>query len=143
MTVARILREKGMEVITAAAHQTLRDAAQILANRRIGAVVVSDPAGAPLGILSERDIVRAIAQEGAAALDAPVSSHMTAKIVTTTEDAPIHSTMEAMTEGRFRHLPVLRGDKLVAVISIGDVVKIHIESIENEHRALRDYIASA
>ncbi len=143
MTVARILRSKGLEVITAAPHQSLRDVASILSTRRIGALVVTDPAGRVLGIISERDVVRAIANAGANALDTPVSSAMTAKVVTTTEDAAINSMMEIMTNGRFRHLPVVRDDKLIGVISIGDVVKNHIEAIESEHRALRDYIASA
>lgn len=143
MTVARILRNKGVEVITAAPHQTLRDAANILSTRRIGALVVCDPGGKVLGIISERDIVRAVASAGAIALDAPVSSHMTTKVTTTTEDAPIHATMETMTNGRFRHIPVIRDGALVGVVSIGDVVKIHIETIESESRAMRDYIASA
>ncbi|MDE2579311.1 MAG: CBS domain-containing protein [Hyphomicrobiales bacterium] len=143
MTVARILAGKGHAIITASPHQTIRDVADTLAKHRIGAVVVCDADGAVLGILSERDIVRAVSAGGGAALSDPVTQHMTKKVVTTGEQASVEETMETMTQGRFRHIPVLRDGKLIGVISIGDVVKVRVESIENEHRALREYIASA
>ena len=143
MTVARILAIKGRDVVTAESHLTLRDAADILCRNRIGAVVVSDQARAVLGILSERDIVRAVSAGGGSALGDQVAKHMTSKVITATEDQPIETTMSVMTESRIRHLPVLRDGKLVGVVSIGDVVKIRLEAIENEHKALREYIASA
>lgn len=143
MTVARILAIKGRDVVTVEPQLTLREAADILCRHRIGAVVVSDPSRAVLGILSERDIVRAVSSGGAAALGDQVARHMTARVITATEDQPIETTMGVMTESRIRHLPVLRDGKLAGVISIGDVVKIRLEAIESEHKALREYIASA
>jgi len=143
MTVARILGDKGREVITTEAHHSLLEVIKLLAGKGIGAVVVSDPSRAVLGIISERDIVRAIGANGSAALGEPVSRHMTARVSTVTEDTLIHSVMETMTNGRFRHMPVVSGAKLIGLISIGDVVKHHVSEIETEKRALAEYIASA
>ncbi|MCB1542490.1 MAG: CBS domain-containing protein [Rhodoblastus sp.] len=143
MTVARILAIKGRDVVTAEPHLTLRDAADILCRHRIGAVVVADASRAVLGILSERDIVRAVSAGGGGALGDQVAQHMTAKVITATEEQPIETTMGVMTESRIRHLPILRDGKLAGVVSIGDVVKIRLEAIESEHKALREYIASA
>lgn len=143
MTVARILALKGSDVVTAQPHLTLREAADVLVRHRIGAVVVADAARKVLGILSERDIVRAVSAGGGEALSDPVSRHMTAKVITAAEDQSIEETMGVMTESRIRHIPVLRDGRLVGVVSIGDVVKIRLEAIETEHRALREYIASA
>jgi CBS domain-containing protein len=143
MTVARILATKGRDVVTAQPDLTLREAADLLCHKKIGAVVVADPAGEVLGILSERDIVRAVSTGGAEALKDPISRHMTEKVISASEDQPIDRTMSVMTESRIRHLPVLRDGRLVGLVSIGDVVKIRIESIETEHKALREYIASA
>ena len=143
MTVARILAIKGRDVVTAQPHLTLREAADVLARNRIGAVVVSDAAGGVLGILSERDIVRAVSSGGADALTDPVSRHMTAKVISTSEDESIEETMETMTRSRVRHLPVIRDGRLAGMISIGDVVKIRLEAMETEHRAMREDIANA
>lgn len=143
MTVARILAIKGRDVVTAQPHLTLREAADVLARNRIGAVVVSDAAGGVLGILSERDIVRAVSSGGADALTDPVSRHMTAKVISTSEDESIEETMETMTRSRVRHLPVIRDGRLAGMISIGDVMKIRLEAMETEHRAMREYIANA
>lgn len=143
MTVARILASKGREVVTTQPHRTMREVADILSQRRIGAVVVVGADGVVLGIASERDIVRAVARQGAAALDDAVSRHMTAKVVTTTEDGTVKRLMEQMTAGRFRHVPVIREGRLDGLISIGDVVKYRLEEVETEHRALREYIATA
>ena len=143
MTVARILATKGRDVVTARPHLTLREAADTLSRHKIGAVVISDATGAVLGILSERDIVRAISAKGGEALEEPVSRYMTSKVITTTEDHSVEETMEEMTQSRIRHLPVVRDGKLAGMISIGDVVKIRLEAIEMEHRAMREYIASA
>ena len=143
MTVARILATKGRDVVTAQPDLTLREAADLLCHKKIGAVVVAGPAGEVLGILSERDIVRAVSAGGAEALKDQIANHMTTKVISATEDQPIDRTMSVMTESRIRHLPVLRDGRLAGLVSIGDVVKIRIESIETEHRALREYIASA
>ena len=143
MSVAQILAAKGRDVVTTQPHRTLMEAAELLSSRGIGAVVVTDAGNNVFGILSERDIVRAIGAGGAGALGEAVSRHMTAKVFTVTEDTAIDSVMETMTNGRFRHVPVVANGKLVGLVSIGDVVKFHVNEIENEHRALRDYIATA
>jgi len=143
MTVAMILAAKGRHVTTTQPHRTLQEVAALLVEKHIGAVIVTGEGGQVLGILSERDIVRAVGANGAAALLDAVSKHMTNKVTTTTEDAAIDHVMETMTAGRFRHVPVLANDRLVGVVSIGDVVKHRLESIETEHKALREYIASA
>lgn len=143
MSVSRILAEKGHEVQTIQPHRTLSEAAAILSERKIGAAVVTGADGAVLGILSERDIVRALAQSGAAALDEPVSRRMTAKVTTCTGAMSIESAMELMTAGKFRHLPVVQDGRLAGIVSIGDVVKRHVEKIEAETRAMRDYISMA
>ena len=143
MTIERILALKGHEVTTTQPHRTIREVAKILADRGIGAIIVSGADGGLLGILSERDVVRAIARHGADAMDAPVSRFMTSKVQTTTRETSILAVMEQMTAGRFRHVPVLRAGKLDGLISIGDVVKYRIAEIENEHEALRQYIATA
>jgi CBS domain-containing protein len=143
MTVARILAVKGSDVVTSQPHRTLGEIAEILASRNIGAIVVADIQGSVLGILSERDIVRAIGQRGAEALGDAVSAHMTSKVVTTTDDESIHATMEKMNLGRFRHLPVIKNGKLAGILSIGDVVKYRLAEMEHEHSAMREYIATA
>jgi CBS domain-containing protein len=143
MTVARILSEKGREVFTTQPHRTLKEVIDLLASKGVGAVVVSDASMSVLGILSERDVVRVIAQYGAAALDDPVSRHMTAKVITVTRGATIDHVMQTMTEGRFRHVPVVEDGRLIGIISIGDVVKRHVNMIDSERQALREYIATA
>ncbi len=143
MSVGRILAEKGHEVQTIQPHRTLAEAAHVLAERRIGAAVVTGADGAVLGILSERDIVRALAETGPDALNEPVSRRMTAKVTTCNEAMGIEAAMEMMTTGKFRHLPVVHDGRLSGIISIGDVVKRHIEKIEAETKAMRDYIAMA
>jgi CBS domain-containing protein len=143
MNVARILREKGREVLIAKPDLSLAEAAAQLAARGVGAVVVSDDATRVLGILSERDIVRAVSSRGAGALGDAVSRHMTTEVTTVGEDATIEDAMAMMTKGRFRHLPVVENGRLVGIVSIGDVVKRHVEAIDGERRVLREYIASA
>jgi CBS domain-containing protein len=143
MSVARILAEKGREVQTIQPHRTLAEAAAVLAQRRIGAAVVTGADGAVLGIISERDIVRAVSEQGAGAMTEPVSRRMTQKVMTCQDSTSIETAMEMMTAGKFRHLPVVEGGRLVGIVSIGDVVKRHIEKIEAETRAMRDYIAMA
>ena len=96
-----------------------------------------------LGIISERDIVRAIGAGNASALEEPVSRYMTARVTTVTENTPIDNVMEMMTTGRFRHMPVVDEGRLVGIVSIGDIVKRHVDALDTERRALRDYIATA
>ena len=143
MTVDHILRGKGRNVVTIEPSRSLGEAARLLSERKIGAVVVSDPFRPVIGILSERDIVRAVAEGGAGALEEPVASFMTEKVVTCTGHSAINDLMELMTEGKFRHIPVLEGGRLIGIISIGDVVKHRVAEIEDETRAMRDYIATA
>jgi CBS domain-containing protein len=143
MSVAQILRGKGRDVVVTQPHRTLMEAAQLLAEKGIGAVVVSDASRSVLGILSERDIIRAVARHGAVALDQAVSKYMTQKVFTVTEETPVDAVMETMTNGRFRHVPVIADGQLVGLVSIGDVVKHHVNEIETEHQALKDYIATA
>jgi CBS domain-containing protein len=143
MTVKAILSRKGGDVVTIAPTASLSDAVKLLAQRRIGAIVVTGPDSRVAGILSERDIVRSLAERGHAALDDNVGSVMTRKVTTCSEADTIASLMERMTEGKFRHLPVVDQGKLVGVISIGDVVKWRVEEIEGESNALREYIATA
>jgi len=143
MNVARILADKGRDVLTTQPHRTVKEVAAQLASRGVGAVVVSDATHAVLGIVSERDIVRAIGAGASSVLEEPVSRYMTAKVTTVDESASIDRVMELMTEGRFRHLPVVENGRLVGIVSIGDVVKRHVNAIDSERRALRDYIATA
>jgi CBS domain-containing protein len=143
MNVEHILSDKGREVVTIAPHTTLMEAARTLSGKRIGAVVVSDPDNPVLGILSERDIVRAVAAGGTAALNEPVSRYMTGKVVTCTSRSAINDLMETMTTGKFRHVPIVENGRLVGIVSIGDIVKFRVAEIENESKALREYIATA
>jgi CBS domain-containing protein len=142
MTIARILTAKGREVVTTQPHRTLAEAADILVRKNIGAVVIADVEGEVLGILSERDIVRAISQRGAAALGDAVTAHMTG-VVATYEDEHILSAMEKMTKERFRHLPVMTAGRLAGIVSIGDLVNYRIAECEFEHKAMREYIGNA
>jgi CBS domain-containing protein len=143
MTVQRVLATKGHDILTIQPHRTLAEAAGVLGEKRIGALLVTGAQGELLGILSERDLVRAIGKEGAAALAHAVSKHMTAKVVTTTPAAKLDDVMVLMTQGRFRHVPVMNNGKLAGLISIGDVVKHRVADIEADAKALRDYIAMA
>lgn len=142
MTVKHILDEKGRNVVTVSPSMGTLDAVRFLADNKIGAVVVTGVGGKIAGILSERDIVRAMAQKGADALAAPISQIMTAKVTTCGEDHTINQVMELMTNGRFRHLPVEENGKLVGIISIGDVVRRRIEDVEREAAEIKAYIAS-
>ncbi len=143
MNMAFILSVKGSDVVSTQPHRTLAEAAALLASRGIGAVIVSGGDGEILGILSERDIVRAIGRDGAAALGEPVSRHMTARVVTARPESTVEQVMDQMTALRFRHMPVIDNGRLAGIVSIGDVVKWRVEDIETEHRAMREYIAHA
>jgi CBS domain-containing protein len=143
MNVEHILSEKGRQVVTIAPQASLMEAGRMLSEKRIGAVVVADSGNAVLGILSERDIVRALAARGPAALDEPVSRSMTEKVVTCTGASAINEVMELMTDGKFRHVPVVENGRLSGIVSIGDIVKHRLAEVEAESRAMRDYIATA
>jgi CBS domain-containing protein len=141
MNVSAILRQKGRAVTTAPPSITLLEAAKRLASKRIGAIVVVDAQGALVGIISERDIVRALSASGPACLTQPVSDTMTRQVVTCQEADTLDELMAMMTARRFRHLPVVTDGALTGIISIGDVVKHHVAEIEMEAMAMRDYIA--
>ena len=143
MTVKAILSRKGGDVVTIAPTASLSEAVKLLAERRIGAIVVTGPDNRVAGILSERDIVRMMSERGHAALDDNVGSVMTRKVTTCTESDTIAVIMERMTEGKFRHMPVVDQGRLVGVISIGDVVKWRVGEYEREQEALREYIKTA
>jgi CBS domain-containing protein len=143
MSVGKILGTKGKAVVTASAGQSLHQASLLLSEFRIGAVVVTDPDGAVAGILSERDIVRAVAKTGGEALQDTVGDHMTKRVITCVEASGINEVMEIMTAGKFRHVPVVREGRLDGMISIGDVVKHRLAELEYESRTLRDYIAAS
>ncbi len=142
MNVTTILGEKGAEVITTNPEATLLDIAKTLREHGIGCIVVEDGKGGIAGIVSERDLVRAIAASGADILKAPVTRCMTKKVVTCQKSDTIEALMAAMTDGRFRHMPVVEDGKLVGLISIGDVVRSRIAVAELEAAAMRDYIAT-
>ena len=143
MTVSIILAAKGREVVSVEPNATLSSVVALLAERRIGAVLILGVDRRIVGIVSERDIVRALAERGAAALDEPVSRIMTRKVSTCTEGETISSIMERMTEGKFRHIPVVDQGRVVGIISIGDVVKHRLQEMERDSAAMRDYILTA
>ncbi len=142
MNVAAILKLKGRQVATAHPDATLNEIVTKLHQRRIGALVIVGENGHVDGIISERDIIRAIAEGGAEALQQTVVSFMTPNVVSCTERSAIDELMELMTEGRFRHLPVMEAGALVGIISIGDVVKNHVAEVELEVSSLRSYLAA-
>ena len=143
MNVQTILNEKGTAVTKVARDATIEIIAQTLAEYRIGAVVVTGETGRLVGIVSERDIIRAISDRGAACLAEPVSRIMTEDVVTCSPSDTVDQLMEYMTAGRFRHLPVVVDGEVKGIISIGDVVKNHIAEVEMEASALRTYIVSS
>ena len=140
MPVAHILNQKGRSVITVSPDQSLQDVAQVLARHRIGAVVVAGPDGEIAGILSERDVVKAIAAEGGKALVLKAKDAMTAKVRTCSPGDTESELMSMMTEHRIRHLPVVEKGKLAGMISIGDVVKAHHAALSQENHYLKCYI---
>ncbi len=142
MTVARIISEKGRDVVTASPETSLAALAATLSEKRIGAIVIVEK-GAIRGIISERDVVRAIAKHGGDALVMRASEWMTARVTTCAPRDTINEVMQTMTSGRFRHLPVVEDGKLTGIVSIGDVVKRRIEDVEREADQIREYIATA
>jgi CBS domain-containing protein len=144
MIVRTILKEKSStEVATTVAGQKVGDAAKLLDQRRIGALVVVDEQRALAGILSERDIVRGLSRHGVAVMDMRVGDLMTADVLTCTPDDTIDGIMGIMTSNRIRHLPVLDGGKLAGIITIGDVVKAKLDETTMQVDRLREYVMSA
>ena len=143
MIVKNILAGKGDNVITINPTADVIAAAKLMAERGIGAVVVLGADHRIVGILSERDIVQALAKHGLAVLSEPVSQVMTREVKTCSEDDTIGDLMARMTVGRFRHLPVVQQEKLIGIVSIGDVVKSRVEEIDQEAKTLREYIQTS
>ncbi|HSO42469.1 MAG TPA: CBS domain-containing protein [Rhodospirillales bacterium] len=141
MYVSDILKVKGGEVVSITATETIYAALSLLATNKIGAVLVTDPQGGIAGIMSERDLVRAMHKYGKDLFDKHVGDLMTSNVVTCSPKDPVAAIMGMMTSQRFRHVPVVEDGKLAGMISIGDVVKSRIEEAQFEVDALRRYIA--
>lgn len=142
MTIARLIEQRAQEIIHCQPGDTVREAARMLAEKRIGALpVMAD--GAVVGIFSERDLLYSVAKTGGDTLDQPISDVMTAPAITIDVSENALSALALMTRRRIRHLPVLDDGKLVAFVSIGDLVKFRIEMVEAEAKQLRDYIRTA
>ncbi len=143
MFVSQILRIKGRDVVAVKRDVTLAEASDVLTRHNIGAVLILDSGGAPEGILSERDIVRAIAKRGPEILSIKVEHCMTSPVAACEEDDAIEDVAELMTRRRFRHLPVVEKGRVIGLVSIGDVVKSRIEEAVREAEALKEYIAAS
>lgn len=143
MQVKHILQSKGRDVVSIDSSALLMDAAKLLTEKKIGALVVMDSSGALVGIISERDLVHAVARGGVVAFSDPISMYMTPAPETCVENDTVESVMETMTRGRFRHVPVLNDQFILCgMISIGDVVKTRIAETVSEATALREYISA-
>lgn len=142
MTVKSILDDKGYDVSAISADETLEAAAQFLAKKGIGAVIISKPEEEIAGILSERDIVRAVAKDGPSALAASVSAYMTENVKTSGASNSILEVMEQMTSGGFRHLPIVEDGHLLGIISIRDVIKHRMDEVQRESEHIKAYIAA-
>lgn len=140
MYVSTILKAKGATVVTALPDTTITAIVQTLKQHRIGAVVISEDGATVAGILSERDIVRALADRGPAILERTADTLMTREVIKCAPNNTIADVMGTMTQGRFRHLPIVENDKLVGIISIGDVVKLRLQEVEAEAEAMREMI---
>jgi CBS domain-containing protein len=140
MILEQILREKGGQVYSVAESATLKEAAELLDARKVGAMVILNEGGAVIGVISERDIVRAVARAGVAGLKQPVSDSMSRQVVTARPKETIETAMDRMTDRRIRHLPVVEGGRLLGVVSIGDLVKWRIAEATAEVAAIRSYI---
>jgi CBS domain-containing protein len=143
MRISDVLRSKGTQVVTVTPDTTVRRLLAVLAEHRIGAVVVSRDGRSVEGIASERDIVRALASRGAAVMSEPVTAIFTAEVRTVTPETPVEEVMRLMTELRVRHAPVVVGGRLGGIVSIGDVVKNRMDELETERTALTEYITSS
>ena len=142
MFVSDILSQKGNAIFTVAPAASVAEVSQQLSARRIGSVLVLDADGSVAGIVSERDLVKALARHGAKALELEARQVMTRDVVTCDPDDSIDRVMQTMTEGRFRHIPVVRRGQLLGLVSIGDVVKARLEETRHETEALKAYIVA-
>ena len=142
MTIAAILQSKGHEVVTVECGTKVRDAVELLAERRIGALPVMKD-GLVAGIMSERDIIYCLRSDGAAMLDWPVERIMSTPAITVAPDREVLGALSVMTQRRIRHLPVVEGDRIVGLVSIGDLVKYRMDQIEQEAQAMLAYIQSS
>jgi len=143
MTVNDILRHKGSEVFTIEPVAAVGAAMRMLVDCGVGALVVTGTDRHIAGIISERDIVRLIAGRGPSALEDPVAEVMTRRVVTCDRRDTVAEIMERMTQGKFRHVPVVEFGRLIGIVSIGDAVKARLSQLEHEHHAMREYIATA
>ena len=143
MTISIILASKGREVVTIAPSASLASAVELLVEKCIGAVLILGADRRVVGILSERDVVRALADRGAGALEEPVSHTMTRKVSTCNENESVFNIMERMTDERSRHVPVVDQGKLVGIVSIGDVVKHRLQEMERDSAAMHNYILTS
>ena len=143
MTISIILASKGREVVTIAPSASLASAVGLLVEKRIGAVLILGADRRVVGILSERDVVRALAERGAGALEEPVSQTMTRKVSTCNENESVFNIMERMTDGKSRHVPVVDQGQLVGIVSIGDVVKHRLHQMERDSATMHDYILTS
>jgi CBS domain-containing protein len=143
MTVGVILAAKGRDTFTVEPNIRLAEAIRLLAEKRIGSALILGADRRIAGIISERDIVRALAERGAAALDEPVSRAMTRKVETCNENEAVASLMERMTAGKFRHMPVVDQGRVIGIVSIGDIVKHRVQEMERDSVAMREYIQTA
>ena len=142
MNIGQILKAKGRAVATARPDTTLLEIANRLAQKRIGAIVIVGDKGEVVGIVSERDIIRKLGERGPSVLSEPVAHTMTANVISCQETSTLDELMEIMTQGRFRHVPVIEDGALVGIVSIGDVVKNHIAEVEMEVTAMRGYFVT-
>ena len=143
MNVAAILKLKGSGVVTTTKDKSLLDIAKLLSQHGIGCIVIEGDDGKVAGIVSERDLMRAIGQAGPEVLKEPVSDFMTKTVVTARKADMVDRVMSEMTVHRFRHMPVVEGDRLIGLVSIGDLVKIHVEDTEFGTAAMRQYIKTS
>lgn len=142
MNIGQILKAKGRAVATARPDTSLLEIANKLAQKKIGAIVIVGDKGDVVGIISERDIIRKLGERGPSVLNEPVSETMTANVISCQETSTLDELMEIMTQGRFRHVPVIEDGALVGIVSIGDVVKNHIAEVEMEVTAMRGYFVT-
>jgi CBS domain-containing protein len=140
MRIADVVKRKGGDVVTVRPDATVTELLGLLSDHKIGAVVVSDDGEGVHGIVSERDVVRHLHTDGAGLLEAPVRQIMTAEVHTCTPEDSLEDMASRMTDRRIRHVPVLQDDKLAAIVSIGDIVKFRIDTLQAERDQLRDYI---
>lgn len=143
MLIGQILAAKGAAVVTTKPDATVADAVKLLKEKGIGSIVVSEDGSRIAGIFSERDIARGLADHGAGILDKKVADLMTQEVKTCAPDDGVEKLMQDMTSGRFRHMPVVQGGRMVGLVSIGDVVKHRLHELEAEAHMLQDYIAGS